>query len=507
MGTLDTPITSRGRWMALTAALLGWMFDGFEMGIFGLVARPAFRELSGITDEAVIGHWFGVVTAGFLVGAATGGVLFGWLGDRLGRVRAMMLSILTYAVFTGCCGLATSAVQIAAFRFIAALGMGGEWSLGVALVMEIWPGRSRAWLAGVIGAAANLGFALVAVLGILLSHVLGEMHAGLLWIGLPEPWVASLTAASGWRLFLMLGAAPALLTFLIQLFVPESGRWLHEKARGATSHWDTRDLLGVVVGAAGACGIIVLWAVDFSLTLRLIGTVLGLAIAALGCLYPLVRYLQRARAVEAGPRWQPTVRRMLFAAFLSGVPLLGTWGSNQWVPLWADQMTERIDPVTHVKTTNPTAKGITQFWGAMGAVVGTVLAALLGSWIGRRVAYSVLCVGALACCLAFYQLFTQFGPAFLVMVFFAGLWVGSFYGWIPLYFPELFPTRVRSICQGFSYNFGRILAAVGTLQTGNLLAFFGNSYPKACSIVSLIYLVGVVLIWFGPETHGQPLPE
>src|SRR5207253_9223291 len=90
---------ARGRWLALAAALLGWMFDGFEMGLFPLVARPALRDLLGSTDDKEIGLWFAVATAGFLVGAATGGVLFGWLGDRLGRVRAMMLSILTYAIF------------------------------------------------------------------------------------------------------------------------------------------------------------------------------------------------------------------------------------------------------------------------------------------------------------------------------------------------------------------------------------------------------------------------
>src|SRR5205807_4633704 len=137
-----------GRWMALTAALLGWMFDGLEMGLFPLVARPALKELlphapGGTVPDSEVGLWFAGATAAFLVGAATGGVLFGWLGDRLGRVRAMTLSVLTYAVFSGLCGVATSAEQVAGLRFLSALGMGGEWSLGVALVMEIWPDHSR----------------------------------------------------------------------------------------------------------------------------------------------------------------------------------------------------------------------------------------------------------------------------------------------------------------------------------------------------------------------------
>src|SRR5256884_3525332 len=120
------------------------MFDGLEMGLFPLVARPALVELLGGSNDKAIGRWFAVATAGFLVGAATGGVLFGWLGDRIGRVRATTLSVFTYAVFTGLCGTTTTAWQIGVLRFVAALGMGGEWSLGVALVMEVWPNRSRA---------------------------------------------------------------------------------------------------------------------------------------------------------------------------------------------------------------------------------------------------------------------------------------------------------------------------------------------------------------------------
>src|SRR3954447_22197766 len=92
-----------GKWMALAAALLGWMFDGLEMGLFPLVARPALRGLDATFNEADVGKWLGIVNAGFLIGAATGGVLFGWLGDRIGRVRAMTLSVLTYALVTGIC--------------------------------------------------------------------------------------------------------------------------------------------------------------------------------------------------------------------------------------------------------------------------------------------------------------------------------------------------------------------------------------------------------------------
>src|SRR5688572_10370301 len=157
----------RAQILTLVAAFLGWMFDGFEMGLFPLIGSPALQELLALKPGALdVSKWFSVIIAVFLVGAASGGVLFGWLGDKIGRVRAMSLSIFTYAIFTGLCGFATEAWHIAALRFIASLGMGGEWSLGVALVNEIWPNKSRAWLAGAIGAAANVGFLLVALLSL-----------------------------------------------------------------------------------------------------------------------------------------------------------------------------------------------------------------------------------------------------------------------------------------------------------------------------------------------------
>ena len=176
--------SNRAKYMTLIAAFLGWLFDGFEMGLFPLIGQPALKDLLGPdsppTDAA---KWFGAIIAVFLVGAASGGVLFGWLGDRIGRVRAMSLSIFTYAIFTGLCGFATEAWHVAALRFIASLGMGGEWSLGVALVNEIWPGKSRALTAGLIGAAANVGYLLVAVLSMVLLSFIATTKSTLLGIG------------------------------------------------------------------------------------------------------------------------------------------------------------------------------------------------------------------------------------------------------------------------------------------------------------------------------------
>jgi MFS family permease len=120
--------STRTQWLVLAAAFLGWMFDGVEMGIFPLVARPALQSmmpLSALGQDQFVGLWMGRITALFLVGAAAGGLGFGWLGDRLGRVRAMTLSILTYSVFNGLCFFARTPWELGALRFIAAFGMGG----------------------------------------------------------------------------------------------------------------------------------------------------------------------------------------------------------------------------------------------------------------------------------------------------------------------------------------------------------------------------------------------
>lgn len=522
----------RGAWLALTAALLGWMFDGAEMGVFSLVGRPAmldllskqsfYLELDKPQQEQQIALWLGVITAVFLVGAATGGVLFGWLGDRVGRVRAMTLSVLVYAVFTSACGVVTSPLQLGAFRFIASLGMGGEWSLGVALVMEVWPNRSRAFMAGLIGAAANVGYLMVAFIGLVLSSFILSLRTGLLDIGMSQAWVDHLTANQGWRIMMILGIVPALLTFFIRIFVPESEKWQEEKETGNTSNWATSDLIGVLFGAMGPGALVYLYAFpatgsfEHTLQVRLIATFFGVLIAVLGYTYPVLRYLQRLHAAGAHtrPSTSSIIRRMLLAACLSGVALLGTWGGTQQAPAWADKLTE-ADKVAGVVRH---AKEYTLLWLSVGAIVGTLAAALLGDMIGRRKAYFILCILSFGSVYLLFQANDEFGVGLLASAFLAGACTASFYGWLPLYLPELFTTNVRATGQGFGFNFGRILAAVGSFQLGALVKEFAGGlqlgpihlaggYPSACTLLSFVYFIGMVLIWFAPETRGQPLPE
>jgi MFS family permease len=491
---MHTP--ARGRYLALAAALLGWMFDGLEMGLFPLVARPALRELLPPgTGEDVVGRWFGVITAGFLLGAATGGVLFGWLGDRVGRVRAMTLSVMVYAGCSGLCAFAQAPEQLAVLRFAGALGMGGEWALGVALVMELWPDRGRGWLAGWIGAFGNLGYAIVAAVAFGLARVGGELPGYLLSAGVPAEWVGPLTAHGNWRLLMLFGALPAVLTLFIRLFVPESERWLREKEAGAASRWGGRDLLGVLAGAAAGSGVIYLWAVDHPLPLRVAGTAAGVVAVAAGFLVPVAGYLSRSGASAADRR--RTVGRMLLAAGLSGVPLVATWGGVMWMYNFVDDKTGG---------TVPYARPTLMMVSAVGAAVGCVIAAVIGARLGRRPVYAAMCVLSAVVLFAFYRLNDRWGWELVASAGLLGAVTAAFYGWLPLYLPELFPTAVRATGQGFGFNFGRVIAAVGALQTGALLGAFDNDYGRACSVAAGVYLAGLVLICFAPETKGKPLP-
>ncbi|HEX3599243.1 MAG TPA: MFS transporter [Lacipirellulaceae bacterium] len=527
-----------GKYLALLAALLGWMFDGFEIGMFPLVGHNSLKDLLGDSIAARPGletEWFGVIMSAFLIGAATGGVVFGWFGDRIGRVRSMALSIGTYAVFTGLCAFANHAWQIAILRFIASLGMGGEWALGVSLVTELWPDRSRAFLAGLIGAAANVGMLLVGLLSLVLVSFLAAAHQTLLSVGVSQSMVDTLLHNEGWRLLMLGGALPALMTVFIIYFVPESRKWESERDKGSTSHFVTSDLWGVLIGGCAAAFVVAIWSPVFvqllqwltiatadELTMpaninfaRWCGTAVGVIVSLLGFIYPVSRYLSRAETahtIEPGDR-KKYIGRMLLGACLAGVALLGTWGSLQWAPKWASALAEALPA-----SGGPYyAKEYTQIASAAGAVVGTILAALVGGWIGRRVTYALLCVGSFVSLVYMYQGNHAFDAKLLASVFVAGGLTAAFYGWFPLYLPELFPTSIRATSQGFAYNFGRVLSACGSVHTARLTAYFAtgiaqdrielDAFPKAGATLAAIYLVGVFIVWLGPETKGKPLPQ
>jgi predicted MFS family arabinose efflux permease len=327
--------------------------------------------------------------------------------------------VLAYSVFSGLCVFAHEPWHLGTLRFLAALGMGGEWSLGVALVMEVWPNRSRPLLAGLIGAAANVGFLLVGLLGLCLAKLMNALTGYV-----PD----ALLAGGGWRLLCLVAALPALLTFFIRVFVPESERW--------------------------------------------------------------------QQAFEPHVRLADAFTRETFlGTALATVALLGTWGSVQWIPLWTGRLT------------GGNGAAYAQISISIGAILGTVAVALLAEAFNRRRSFFLLSLLTTAACALLFRVPMNYGWTFILLVGVVGGLSSGFYGWLPLYLPELFPTRIRATAQGFAYNFGRVFAAAGTLAGGQLVSAFDGDYARMCSLISLVYLAGLALIWFCPETKDRPLPE
>jgi MFS family permease len=288
--------------------------------------------------------------------------------------------------------------------------------------MESWRGESRPVLAGLIGAAGNVGFILTGLAAMALEQTGLRIDAG------------------GWRWLLGLCALPALLTFFLRLFVPESEKWHQATSAGP------RPGLGAIFR-------------------------------------------------------QGTWRRTLIGTLLAAIALIGTWGAVQWIPSWVKQRTRAQQMANY-----------SQICSGLGAVLGTILGALIAQRLGRRLAYFALCLGSLGVCAYFFRgPLAVSGPVdwrFFGLVFLVGLCTASFYGWLPLYLPELFATRMRATGQGFSYNAGRIIAAAGALVGSYLIKeVFHGDYAQVGATITLIYLVGLGVIWLAPETKGQPLPQ
>ncbi len=197
---------SSAQWRSGIAAWLGWTFDGLELHLYTLVAAPFVAQLLGniSTTDPRVGRYGSIIQGAFLVGWALGGGFFGRIGDRLGRARALNLTILTYAIFTGLSFFAQEWWHLMMFRFLAALGIGGEWAVGASLLSETWPKKWRPWIAAVLQSGVNIGILFAA----LANWILGAQPP---------------------RYLFLVGILPALLVLWIRRAVPETDEWRSAK--------------------------------------------------------------------------------------------------------------------------------------------------------------------------------------------------------------------------------------------------------------------------------------
>jgi MFS family permease len=430
-------------WLVLLVAALGWMFDTMDQQLFNLARRPAMLELLHVRPgdtsmNGMIAEYAGYATSIFMIGWATGGVLFGILGDRLGRAKTMILTILFYSLFTGLSVFSTGVWDFSFYRFLTGLGVGGQFSVGVALVAEVMPERARPYALGSVQALSAVGNMTAAVIGIFLGQL--EQSGAI---------------ASAWRLMFLVGALPALLAIIVFRKLKEPVQW--QKARDAKQlgsirelftdpRWRHNAIVGMVIAFAGVVG---LWGIGF-FSFDLIGSVLDKTFRAQGL----------PEAVIAGKK-----------------------------TLWT---------------------GIASLLQNTGSFFGIYAFTYLTAYTGRKIAFALSFVLAMIATAFTFWFLHDFSGIFW-MIPLMGFCQLALFGGYAIYFPELFPTRLRSTGTSFCYNVGRFVAALGPVALGLLTknVYSGYTEPMRYAGVTmcLVFLVGLVALPFAPETKGKPLPE
>ena len=437
---MTAPLSKGARYAVLFAAIGGLLFDGVELGLMPVASLSVSQSLLGDAFTPTAGgDWFARFTAALMLGAATGGIFLGNLGDAIGRTRALGVSILFYSLFAGLGALVQTQEQMLVLRFLVGLGVGGVWPNAVALAAECWPDKSRPIVAGLMGAALNGGI-------LMLSQIARTWHIT------PESW----------RWIFKLAAAPAVLGLLVLLALPESPMWLAARDRWRQASSPQSPLPVGERLPAGPLGV-----------------------------------NRHASALRELLR-PPLLRLTLIGILLGSIPMVGAWAASKWMIPWADKIGGE---------TAAGYKAVTQGWWALGAVLGSFFGAQIASWLGRRRAYALISAGSTALTLLMFLGTAPLRASFLPIVFAQGFVATLFFGWLPLYLPELFPTRVRAAGSGIAYNVGRFATAFGVLVAGALFAAMGGSYARVGATCGLIYLVGLVVIWWAPDTTKSSLDE
>jgi MFS family permease len=432
---------SARHWMVLAVASAGWVFDVYEGQLFTIFKTPMLKDLTG-GDPAAIEWQANLGLAAFLLGGAAGGLFFGVLGDRFGRVRIMAYTILVYSLFSALTAFANSSLQVLVLRFLVALGAGGEWAIAAALVAETFPAHSRAAASGIFHASSILG-------GVLASLT------GIVFVG-----------ADAWRWGFLMGLAPALLVLWIRLGIREPERWVaaqkSAEREGADDPAITEESPVVSISKPG--------------------------VAPLGNLRELFGT-------------QPWRSRALLGLALATVGLATYWGIFAWGP-------ELVGLVAG----NGVSSGERQQMGSRayllmnctGGLLGLLCFAPLASWRGRRFAFAVYHVGAAIVAPLTFLGASTYAQALCLLPVMAFFVLGMHAGYA-IYFPELFPTRLRATGSSVCFNLGRVLGAAILIVRGTL----GSALGLRWAVVALsgLFLVGLVILYFAPETRGQELPE
>ena len=419
-------------WAVVIIASCGWLFDCMDQRIFALARESALKDLlgDGAADPARVKIFIGWATTSMILGWATGGIFFGIMSDKLGRVKTMVATLLVYSSFTGLGGLSVSWWDFILYRFLTGLGVGGMFGAATTLVAESVPGRLRSLALGILQTLSATG------------NIVGSMIS----LGIKPGTANFLGEMAGWRVLFFVGILPALLVVPIIFVLKEPEAW--KKAKADAAQGISRKNVG-----------------------------------SLGDLFGM-------------PRWR---RNALVGLGLGFAGMAGLWGIGFFSP-------ELIS--TALKGAPQNTVDTVRSWGTafqdVGSFAGMLTFTFAASFLGRRLAFGI---GFPFCTVITIYVFSSLNTAsdaywMLPMMGFAQL---SLFAGYSIYFPEIFPTRLRGTGVGFCYNTVRYLSAPAPMLLGYLAAVWG--FRTAAVVLSCVFLVGLVALVWAPETKGQPLPE
>ena len=441
---------TRYQWFVLFIASAGWAFDIFEGQIFVASMREAMPALLGVNaDSPLVGKWNDWAFGSFLLGGAFGGVFFGVLSDRIGRSKTMVITILFYSLFTCVTAFAQTPSQMVGLRFLVAMGVGGEWAVASAMVAEVMPQRSRPIMSSIFHASSVFGTLMATAVG---ATVVGNPSLG----------------EAAWRWGFAIGAAPAVLILIIRWKLQDPPQWIkaRELAKKDASQ-QTGRLMELFQGE------------------YLRSTIVGVSLASIGLVTFWGGHIYGKNALLRHAQ-QQVLKNEDVAADATKEKKLAAFAKHKAEIKRAEMLSMALNTI--------------------GGGLGLVFFGSISTYLGRKKAFILYHVLAfLLMIFLFKGLIANNASALalsLTLPVFGFFTLGMHAGYA-VYFPELYPTRLRSTGAGFCFNMGRLATAA---------AFFGFGYititdeDKALWLAPL-YLVGIVIVLFARETRGQELPD